>query len=170
MRRRRRDRSHTERAHQLRDKRCLSGTQFTCFTGTKVHRLMRSVAFQPPHGSLLATSSVDCTIRQFTCFTGTKVHRLMRSVAFQPPHGSLLATSSVDCTIRQFTCFTGTKVHRLMRSVAFQPPHGSLLATSSVDCTIRVWRFSDGSCLRVLGERSRAKVYTSSVRPQTLIA
>ena len=31
--------------------------------------------------------------------------------------------------------------------------------TASVDCTIRVWRAADGSCVRVLGERSRAKVW-----------
>lgn len=104
------------------------------------------------------------------CRPGASFH----SVAFQPGTGTYVAAASSERVVRLYRVADGEIARTLdghtnsVTCVAFQPS-GRLLATSSVDCTIRLWRAAQGSCIRVLGERSRAKVWSCAFDRSGLI-
>ncbi len=83
-------------------KRSGGGTQFTCFTGTKVQILaLRELVEMSKHSG---------GGPQFTCFTGTKVQILALR--------ELVEMSKRSGGGPQFTCFTGTKVRILTQLLA----------------------------------------------------
>ena len=71
------------------------GTQFTCFTSTKVHILMQKALLVP---LLVALSWI-----RFTCFTSTKVHILMQKALLVP----LLVALSWIRTLDTLAPFSG---------------------------------------------------------------
>jgi WD40 repeat protein len=111
-------------------------------------------------GKVLASASVDRTVRLWDVATGNELHTLrghtseVRAVAFHPD-GRLLASGGHDKTIKLWDPRTGELLRTLtghtsnITSLAFAP-NGSVLASSSDDTTIRLWDPTDGKELRTL--------------------
>jgi serine/threonine protein kinase len=122
---------------------------------------VNSVSFSPD-GRLLASGSVDKTIKLWRVSDGALVRTLtghtgdVLSVSFSPD-GSLLASGSGygDRTIKLWRVSDGSLVRTLkgytswVRSVSFSPD-GRLLASGSNDKTIKLWRVADGLEVRTL--------------------
>jgi WD40 repeat protein len=116
-----------------------------------------------PDGTLLATTSTDCTVRLWQAADGVErtVDGVERTVlsghtdtvnsgAFSPD-GRLLATVSDDRTIRLWRVHDGTPQLTLyghaswIEACAFSPD-GALLATAGRDRTLRLWHVATGRC------------------------
>ncbi|CAE8604474.1 unnamed protein product, partial [Polarella glacialis] len=107
--------------------------------------LVYSVAFNPD-GGLLASGSLDYTMKVFATSTWAEVTKLTKQtqwvsfVAFNPD-GGLLALGSVDYTMKVFATSTWAEVTKLttqaqwVYSVAFNPD-GGLLASGSQDIQV----------------------------------
>jgi serine/threonine protein kinase len=120
---------------------------------------VNSVSFSPD-GSLLASGSLDKTIKLWRVADGSLVRTLtghtdaVTSVSFSPD-GSLLASGSLDKTIKLWRVADGLEVRTLtghtdaVTSVSFSPD-GRLLASGSWDKTIKLWRVADGLEVRTL--------------------
>jgi hypothetical protein len=118
-----------------------------------------SVAFSPD-GRLLASGSLDATIKLWEVASGREVRTLtgptgyVFSVAFSPD-GRLLASGSSDTTIRLWEVATGSLVRTLtghtdwVTSVAFSPD-GRLLASGSADTTITLWEWQEAPITAVV--------------------
>ena len=121
--------------------------------------VVTGVAFSPD-GILLATGSVDKTVRLWDVASGAAVRTLTGHsagswlVAFSPD-GRLLATAGFHATARLWDPATGASVRTLtghageVYGVAFSPD-GTLLATGSVDKTARLWDVASGAPVRTL--------------------
>ena len=121
--------------------------------------VVTGVAFSPD-GILLATGSVDKTVRLWDVASGAAVRTLTGHsagswlVAFSPD-GRLLATAGFHATARLWDLATGASLRTLtghageVYGVAFSPD-GILLATGSVDKTVRLWDVASGAPVRTL--------------------
>ena len=120
--------------------------------------IVTDLAFSPD-GKLLASSSIDNTVKIWNTNTGEclKTYRgeqqWIWSVAFSPD-GKLLASGGEDCIIRLWNIHTDEcRVlqghHSWIWSLAFHP-HKNILASASYDLSIRLWDTDTGECLNTL--------------------
>ncbi|KAL4862351.1 hypothetical protein BDV12DRAFT_203139 [Aspergillus spectabilis] len=129
---------------------------------------VQSVAFSPD-GQILASGSIDSTIKLWDIKTGTELQILkehsssVQSVAFSPD-GQTLASGSEDDTIKIWDAKTGTELQTLkghhtyyVQTVAFSPD-GRTLASGHDDQNIKIWDAKTGSELQTL------KGHSSSIR------
>ena len=126
---------------------------FTAHTGEA-----RELTFSPD-GKLLATSSIDSTVRLWRV-ADQKLVAILRhpvsitSVAFSPDSRSLVS-GSYDGQLRLWDVTTGTLTRSFKAnsetvwSVDFAPD-GQRVASTGEDKTIRIWRASDGALLHTL--------------------
>ena len=102
-----------------------------------------------PDGSLLATASLDKTVRVWDGHTGALLHILMghasriNDIAFSPD-GTRLVSVSEDGTMRIWNPVNGAAVdviqaHDFTISHATFSPYGTLIASVSQDATLRLW-------------------------------
>jgi tricorn protease-like protein len=116
-----------------------------------------ALAFSPD-GALVASGSVDETIRLWEAATGKEVLRIeahagvVGSVAFSPD-GKTLASGGEDFTVRLWDVATGREPQRCeghedwVFAVAFSPD-GATLASGSGDGTLRMWEAASGREIR----------------------
>lgn len=103
-------------------------------------------------GSILASSSTDCTVKLWNVNTGQCLNlqghsNPVWSVAFNPCFG-IIASGSDDCSIRLWSVSTGECLKILpgkswAKSIAFSPD-AKMLASGGDDCTIKLWDVSSG--------------------------
>lgn len=118
----------------------------------------REVAFSPD-GQILATSSVDSTVKLWRVADGRLERTLQHpegvtSIAFSPD-GQQLVSGSYDGKVRVWRLSDGALSRTLVGhagtvwSVAFSPD-GTRIASSGEDKTVRLWRASDGALTNTL--------------------
>ena len=133
---------------------------------------VRSVTFSPD-GQILASGSLDNTIKLWQQVTGEEIRTLTNhsdfsSVTFSPD-GQILASGSVDNTIKLWQPGTGEEIRTLtghsnsVYSVAFSPD-GQILASGSGDKTIKLWQPGTGEEIRTLTGHSHT-VYSVAFSP-----
>jgi WD40 repeat protein/tRNA A-37 threonylcarbamoyl transferase component Bud32 len=122
-----------------------------------------SVAISPD-GEMLASGSLDNTIKLWNLNTGQEISTLkghsksVGAVAISPD-GQTLASGSWDNTIRLWNLKKADKIRTLaghfsqVVSVAFSP-NGEILASSSLDNTIKLWDLKTGEEIHTLSGHS----------------
>lgn len=120
-----------------------------------------SVVFSPD-GSLVASGSVDDTMRLWRTKEGTLLRTMqghpfpILSLAFSP-NGALLASGSYDGLVRIWRVSDGMLLQTLeghagrILNLEFSP-NGRTLVSCSDDFTVRLWRLVDGKLLRTIDE------------------
>jgi WD40 repeat protein len=115
-----------------------------------------SLAFSSD-GSILVSSSTDCTVRLWNVNTGECLQTLQGhsngvfSVAFTPDD-RIIASGSNDCSIRLWNAKSGECLKILLgsswaRSIAFSPD-AKILVSGSNDNTIKLWDVSTGQVIK----------------------
>ncbi len=111
-------------------------------------------------GKLLASGSVDHTVKIWDALAGTELRALkghdmsVLSVAFSPDD-KLIASGSADNTVKVWEVNTGAAKQTLrghslyVQSVEFSPD-GKLLASGSADQKVKLWDVKTGTELRTL--------------------
>ncbi|HEY9783612.1 MAG TPA: NB-ARC domain-containing protein [Leptolyngbyaceae cyanobacterium] len=108
-------------------------------------------------GSILASSSTDCTVKLWDVNTGECLQTLsghsngVFSVAFTPDD-RIIASGSDDCSIRLWSVRSGKCLKILLglswaKSIAFSPD-GKTLVSGGNDNTIKLWDVSSGQVVK----------------------
>lgn len=118
----------------------------------------RDAAFSPD-SRLLATSSVDATIRFWRLADDQPVLTIRQPVGVTSikfsPDGHTLVSASYDAQVRLWDVATGKLIRTLkghtgtVWSIDFSPD-GKTVASSGEDKTIKIWRVADGQLLHTL--------------------
>ncbi len=120
---------------------------------------VRSVVFSPD-GKLLATASIDKTVKIWDAETGQEIRTLsghtdwVNAAAFSPD-GKFIASASRDKTVKIWNVESGEPIKTLaghsdwITSVAFSPD-GKLLTSASKDATIKIWNVGNGEAVKTL--------------------
>ena len=112
-----------------------------------------------PDGKLLASSSIDCTVKVWDTNAGrclktfTGKQQWIWAVAFSPD-GQTIAIGGEDSIITLWNIHTDERRvlpghHFWIWSLAFHP-HQNILASASYDLSIRLWDTDTGECLHTL--------------------
>ena len=120
--------------------------------------IVTDLAFSP-NGKLLASSSIDCTVKVWDTNTGeclqtfTNKQQWIWAVAFSLD-GQTVAIGGEDCAITLWNIHTDERRvllghHSWVWSLAFHP-HQNILASASYDLSIRLWDIDTGECLNTL--------------------
>lgn len=126
---------------------------------------VRAVAFSPD-GRILATASLDKTIKLWTTDGGLEIRTLtghdawVNSIAFSPD-GKTLASASRDNTVKIWAIENGRLLKTLTKhadwatSVAFSPD-GKTVAGASRDKTVKLWNAASGEEIKTLNGHADA--------------
>ena len=120
--------------------------------------IVTDLAFSP-NGKLLASSSIDCTVKVWDTETGecfktfADKQQWIWAVAFSPD-GRTVAIGGEDSIITLWDIHTDKRRflsghHSWVWSLAFHP-HQNILASASYDLTIRLWDTNTGKCFNIL--------------------
>ena len=130
--------------------------------------LVTDLAFSAD-GKMLASSSIDCTVKVWDTDTGkclkifTGKQQWIWTVAFSPD-GQTIACGGEDSTITLWNIYTDERRvlqghHSWIWSLKFQPisptsfikgDKRGILASASYDCTVRLWDTDTGECIHIL--------------------
>jgi WD40 repeat protein len=136
-------------------------------------QIVKSLAFSPD-GKILASASLDKTIKLWDTSTGNEIRTLsghtggVTGVAFSPD-GLTVASASWDTTVILWDVHSGNLLQKFsghtdrVNSVAFSPD-GHLLASASDDGSVRLWDPQTGKLVRSLPEVS-ARVNSVAFSP-----
>jgi WD40 repeat protein len=131
-----------------------------------------------PDNNILASGSVDNTIKLWNLVTGEQIRTLkehsnsVRAIAISPD-GKTLASGSNDETIKLWNLATGELIRNLkghsswVRAIAISPD-GKILVSGSDDETIKLWNLTTGELIRTLKENSESayhSVYAVAISP-----
>jgi WD40 repeat protein len=145
-----------------------------------------SLSFSPDN-QILASGSLDKTIKIWDVNTGKKINTLkghdgkVYSVNFSPVSvaspqgiGQILASGSLDTTIKLWNATTGEEINTLrghsseVNSISFSP-NGKILASGSLDKTIKLWNVAAGEEIKTLkGHTSKVNSISFSPDGKTL--
>lgn len=113
-----------------------------------------------PRKRMMATSSIDGTIRIWTLPTGKELHRInvadveLRGIAFSPK-GDLLASGSFESGAHLWDPYSGTSIRQLegtninVEWLSFSPD-GRLIAGASLDGFTKIWEVKTGKLIKTL--------------------
>jgi dynein assembly factor with WDR repeat domains 1 len=113
-----------------------------------------------PHGTVIATGSMDNTAKLWDVETGDNIHTLLGHTAeivslnFDT-HGERIITGSFDHTVKVWDVRSGRCIHTLaghhgeISSTQFNYT-GDLCISGSIDRTCKIWDVSSGQCVQTL--------------------
>ncbi|MGA2279396.1 MAG: hypothetical protein ABSG80_03735 [Verrucomicrobiota bacterium] len=133
---------------------------WTSTTNANAHTTNVTAVSFSKDGTLLATASMDQTIKIWSANKGTIQQTFtghtngVTSVAFSPD-GSKIVSGCMDGTVKVWdssgNCLVTIPAHTLPVTATLFSTEGSLVISGSDDGTIRLWSAADGSAVRTLG-------------------